>query len=129
MAGTQRLVASGRFPEGPTSLGGGAFAVVEMQGEALARVDADGTVGSLADLGGGPNGSTLGSDGAVYVANNGGLSARDRPGARRPGAGPRDRRSRAARVLSDEDRGLQGARALRAPRRAPEECERQGVET
>jgi hypothetical protein len=58
MAGTQRLVASGgRFPEGPTSLGGGAFAVVEMQGGVLARVDADGTVGSLADLGGGPNGA------------------------------------------------------------------------
>jgi gluconolactonase len=72
----QRLVASGlRFPEGPTSLGGGAFAVVEMQGEAVARVDADGSVSPLADLGGGPNGSTLGSDGAVYIANNGGLSA------------------------------------------------------
>ena len=36
---------------------------------------ADGTVSPLADLGGGPNGSALGSDGAVYVANNGGLSA------------------------------------------------------
>src|SRR5437763_16748398 len=46
-----------------------------MQGESLARVDAYGTVSRLADLGGGPNGSTLGTDGAVYVANNGGLSA------------------------------------------------------
>ena len=75
MAG-QRVVATGlRFPEGPTSLGGGAFAVVEMQGEAVARVEPDGSTSTLGDLGGGPNGSTLGSDGAVYVANNGGLSA------------------------------------------------------
>jgi gluconolactonase len=71
-----RVVASGlRFPEGPTALGGGAFAVVEMQGEAVARVEADGSTSTLGDLGGGPNGSTLGADGAVYVANNGGLSA------------------------------------------------------
>ena len=71
-----RVVAEGlRFPEGPTALGDGSFAVVEMQGEAVARVAADGTVSPLGDLGGGPNGSALGSDGAVYVANNGGLSA------------------------------------------------------
>ena len=76
MTGPPRVVASGlRFPEGPTALGGGAFAVVEMQGEGVARVASDGTVSPLADLGGGPNGSALGSDGAVYVANNGGLSA------------------------------------------------------
>ena len=71
-----RVVAEGlRFPEGPTALGDGSFAVVEMQGEAVARVDADGSVAPLGDLGGGPNGSALGSDDAVYVANNGGLSA------------------------------------------------------
>ena len=71
-----RVVAEGlRFPEGPTALGDGSFAVVEMQGEAVARVGADGSVAPLGDLGGGPNGSALGSDGAVYVANNGGLSA------------------------------------------------------
>jgi gluconolactonase len=75
MAAEARLVASGlRFPEGPSLLDDGSVAVVEMQGEALARVGADGTVSRLGECGGGPNGSVLGSDGAVYVANNGGLS-------------------------------------------------------
>jgi gluconolactonase len=70
-----REVASGlRFPEGPSVLDDGSVAVVEMQGEAVARVAADGSVSPLGDCGGGPNGSVLGSDGAVYVANNGGLS-------------------------------------------------------
>jgi gluconolactonase len=70
-----RQVASGlRFPEGPSVLDDGSVAVVEMQGEAVARVGTDGSVARLGDCGGGPNGSVLGSDGAVYVANNGGLS-------------------------------------------------------
>jgi gluconolactonase len=70
-----RRVASGlRFPEGPSVLDDGSVAVVEMQGEAVARVGTDGAVAPLGDCGGGPNGSALGSDGAVYVANNGGLS-------------------------------------------------------
>lgn len=76
MTPAPRVVAGGlRFPEGPTSLGDGAFAVAEMKGESAARVGPDGSVSPIADLGGGPNGSALGSDGAVYVANNGGLSA------------------------------------------------------
>ena len=76
MAGEPRVVATGlRFPEGPSLLDDGSFAVVEMQGEGVARVGTDGSVAPLADLGGGPNGSALGADGDVYVANNGGLSA------------------------------------------------------
>ncbi|WP_166462892.1 SMP-30/gluconolactonase/LRE family protein [Amycolatopsis acidicola] len=71
-----RVVAGGlRFPEGPTYLGDGAVAVVEMKGEALSRVAPDGTVTPLGDCGGGPNGSVLGAGGELYVANNGGLSA------------------------------------------------------
>ncbi|MFF0771377.1 SMP-30/gluconolactonase/LRE family protein [Nonomuraea wenchangensis] len=71
-----RIVADGLgFPEGPTHLGDGAVAVVEMQGQRLTRVDEDGTTTVLGKLGGGPNGSALGHDGALYVANNGGLSA------------------------------------------------------
>jgi gluconolactonase len=70
-----RTVATGlRFPEGPSLLDDGSIAVVEMQGESVARVASDGAVSVLGDLGGGPNGSVLGSDGAVYVSNNGGLS-------------------------------------------------------
>lgn len=71
-----RVVASGlRFPEGPSWLGGGAVAVAEMQGGAVSRVDPDGTTTVLGPLGGGPNGTAAGAGGAVYVANNGGLSA------------------------------------------------------
>jgi gluconolactonase len=71
-----RVVASGlRFPEGPTWLGDGSVAVVEMKGESVSRVAADGTVTVLGDCGGGPNGSAPGASGEVYVANNGGLSA------------------------------------------------------
>jgi gluconolactonase len=71
-----RVITSGlRFPEGPSYLGDGAVMVAEMKGEAITRVDADGTLTVLGDCGGAPNGSALGSDGEYYVANNGGLSA------------------------------------------------------
>ncbi len=74
---TPRVVASGlKFPEGPVYLGDGVVAVAEMQGGSVARVTADGTVTRFTGLGGGPNGAALGHDGAIYVANNGGLSAR-----------------------------------------------------
>ncbi|MFY1650232.1 SMP-30/gluconolactonase/LRE family protein [Solwaraspora sp. WMMB762] len=73
---TPRVVTGGLdFPEGPSHLGDGAVAVVEMQGQRLTRVGADGSRSTLGDLGGGPNGSARGASGAVYVANNGGLSA------------------------------------------------------
>lgn len=76
MTGAPRIIGEGlRFPEGPSLLSDGAIAVAEMQGEAIARVCTDGSVTPLADCGGGPNGTAVGSDGAVYVANNGGLSA------------------------------------------------------
>lgn len=79
MTAGPRVLASGlRFPEGPSHLGGGAVAVVEMKGEAVSRVAADGTVTVLGDCGGGPNGSALGAAGELYVANNGGLSAEGR---------------------------------------------------
>lgn len=74
-SGPGETVAAGlAFPEGPTALGDGTTAVVEMQGGRLTRVHPDATLETLAELGGGPNGSALGSDGALYVADNGGLS-------------------------------------------------------
>ena len=77
LAGPPTVVAEGlAFPEGPTALGDGTIACVEMQGGRLTRVHPDGRCEQLADVGGGPNGSTLGSDGALYVADNGGLSMR-----------------------------------------------------
>jgi gluconolactonase len=69
-------IASGlRFPEGPVALRDGALLVVECAGAALTRIDPDGKVHRVAELGGGPNGAALGPDGALYVTNNGGVYA------------------------------------------------------
>jgi gluconolactonase len=70
-----RILAKGlRFPEGPAVLPDGNLVVVEIGGGCLTRVGLNGKVGVVADLGGGPNGSSVGPDGAVYVCNNGGLN-------------------------------------------------------
>lgn len=75
IAGAGRVVGDGlRFPEGPVVLGGGVVACVEMQGGAITAVHPDGRVEVLAELGGAPNGAAVASDGALLVANNGGLS-------------------------------------------------------
>lgn len=68
-----RLAGGLLFPEGPTVLPGGDVAVVEIHRGTLTRVRADGAVSVIADVGGGPNGSALGPDGRVYIANSGGL--------------------------------------------------------
>lgn len=66
-------IASGlRFPEGPIAMPDGSVIVVEIQGPRLTRVDADGSVETIAEIPGGPNGAAIGPDGAVYVCNNGG---------------------------------------------------------
>lgn len=78
LAGEARVVAEGLgFPEGPVALGDGTVACVEMQGQRITRAHPDGSTEVLAELGGGPNGATLGADGHLYVANNGGLSVAD----------------------------------------------------
>ena len=61
------------FPEGPVSLGDGSFLVVQLEPGLLSRVLPDGTVSTVADLGGGPNSVAIGPDGAAYVCNNGGM--------------------------------------------------------
>lgn len=67
------VVASGlRFPEGPVVMADGSVLVVEMFGERIVRVAGDGTVDTVAEIPGGPNGAALGPDGLVYVCNNGG---------------------------------------------------------
>jgi gluconolactonase len=68
-----RTVAEGlRFPEGPTPLSDGSVLVVEIARGTLSRVSPDGSVDVVADCGGGPNGSAIGPDGAVWITNNGG---------------------------------------------------------
>jgi gluconolactonase len=61
------------FPEGPVAMDDRGVLLVEIGRGTLSRVSPDGTLSVVANLGGGPNGATLGPDGACYVANDGGL--------------------------------------------------------
>lgn len=79
-------VASGlEFPEGPIAMADGSVVLVEIKRKTLSRVESDGTIGVIAELGGGPNGAAVGPDGAVYVCNNGGMKFYDRDGLTIPG--------------------------------------------
>src|SRR5262249_23466827 len=69
-----RILADGlEFPEGPVLLGRDRIAFVQIRGQRVSLYE-HGAVRTIAVTGGGPNGATLGADGALYVANNGGLS-------------------------------------------------------
>jgi gluconolactonase len=69
-----RVLAEGlAFPEGPVWLGPDRLAFVEIRGQRVSLYE-HGAVRTLAVTGGGANGATLGPDGALYVANNGGIS-------------------------------------------------------
>ena len=68
-----RTIATGlRFPEGPVAMNDGSILLVEIAGEALTRVQLDGTTELVADIPGGPNGAAIGPDGKAYICNNGG---------------------------------------------------------
>lgn len=72
------IIAEGlEFPEGPVWLHGD-LCVVEIAGGRIARISPGGSVERIARTGGGPNGATLGRDGALYVTQNGGLQGADR---------------------------------------------------
>ncbi len=69
-----RVLATGLgFPEGPVWVGPQRIAFVQIRGQCVSLWDGS-SVSTIARTGGGPNGATLGPDGALYVANNGGLS-------------------------------------------------------
>jgi gluconolactonase len=67
------IVATGlRFPEGPVAMPDGSVVLVEIARGTLTRVDRDGSVDVVAEVGGGPNGAAIGPDGAMWLCNNGG---------------------------------------------------------
>lgn len=71
-------VATGlNFSEGPVALPDRDFLVVRTLDGLLCRVEANGSQHTVADLGGGPNGTAMGPDGRAYVCNNGGVSDED----------------------------------------------------
>jgi len=69
------VVAKGlRFPEGPVWMPDGSIVLVEIAAGRLSRVQSDGCIEVVAELGGGPNGAAIGPDGYCYVCNNGGFT-------------------------------------------------------
>jgi len=65
------------FPEGPVALPDGSLLAVEIRGQCLTRIAADGSRQVVASLPGGPNGAAIGPDGGIYVCNNGGFEFGD----------------------------------------------------
>jgi gluconolactonase len=72
-----RVIARGLdYPEGPIAMPDGSLIFVEIAGGRLSRVDENGKLSVVAEVGGGPNGAALGPDGRIYLANNGGVKWR-----------------------------------------------------
>ncbi|MDA3041358.1 MAG: SMP-30/gluconolactonase/LRE family protein, partial [Actinomycetota bacterium] len=59
-----------QFPEGPIAMPDGSVILVEIARGTISRVQPDGSVAVVADVGGGPNGIAFGPDGRIYVCNN-----------------------------------------------------------
>jgi len=71
-----------KFPEGPVAFPDGSVVLVELRRGTLTRCWGAGRTEVIAELGGGPNGAALGPDGAIWVTNNGGMSALPGPDGR-----------------------------------------------
>lgn len=68
------------FPEGPVAQPDGSVLVVEIAAGRLTRVHPSGEAEAVAQLGGGPNGAAIGTDGRCFVCNNGGFGWSRRDG-------------------------------------------------
>ncbi|MAC77418.1 MAG: gluconolaconase [Rhodobacteraceae bacterium] len=62
------------FPEGPVVMPDGSVILCEIAAGCLTRIAPGKPARTLAQTGGGPNGAALGTDGALYVCNNGGFT-------------------------------------------------------
>jgi sugar lactone lactonase YvrE len=72
-SGLQVVVSGLGFPEGPVGLPDGRLAFTDMRLQSVFAIS--GTSATLvARIIGSPNGATLGWDGALYLANNGGIA-------------------------------------------------------
>jgi gluconolactonase len=61
------------FPEGPVAMSDGTLLVCEIAAGRISRIGQDGSVTTVAEPGGGPNGAAFGPDGKLYICNNGGV--------------------------------------------------------
>jgi gluconolactonase len=81
----RRTLATGlKYPEGQIAMPDGSVILVEIAGGTLKRVRPDGSVETVANVGGGPNGAAIGPDGRIYVTNNGGVMWKPRGEQLRP---------------------------------------------
>lgn len=70
---TTSLATGLSWPEGPSLLPDGRIVFVETYLSRIGFWAPDGTSGAYAETGGGPNATALGSDGSLYVTQNGGV--------------------------------------------------------
>src|ERR1700761_9656391 len=61
------------FPEGPIAMADGSIILTEIKGRRLTRITPDGRKETVVETGGGPNGAAIGPDGAIWIADNGGV--------------------------------------------------------
>ena len=80
----EQLATGLAWPEGPTVLPDGRVIFVETYRSQIGYWTPDGESGQFAYTAGGPNATALGSDGAVYVCQNGGVVGPWRAEERRP---------------------------------------------
>lgn len=97
------IIAEGlEFPEGPVFMPDGSVILVEIKGERLTRIYADGSKETVAEMPGGPNGAALGPDGRIYVCNNGGFEWREVLGQTISGDAPPDYRGGSIQAVDPE---------------------------
>lgn len=111
IASPRRFANGLAWPEGPSLLPDGRVVFVETYLSRLSVCASDGTVDQYAYVGGGPNATAVGSDGCVYVTQNGGVVGPWVAEDRRPGSIQRVTPNGEVEIVATEIDGI----ALRAP--------------